>query len=231
MMVDPQPSPSMAPFLKDWGVTVNNDVVLDVSGAGRLMGTGPEIPLVISYETHRITERFDSMTFFPFTRSLEPNSTLPDGITVEPLFKTNPNSWGETNLRSSNASYDPPEDRKGPLTLAVAVTKKIKSSDSDSDADSDANPGSAGRIVVTGTSNFPVNAYFPAQGNGNMFLNMVSWLAEDEDLISIRPKPTDDRRIILSQSQLSLLRLITVFLLPGIALVTGVLVVVNRRRR
>ena len=64
-----------------------------------------------------------------------------------------------------------------------------------------------------------------------MFLNMVSWLAEDEDLISIRPKQTDDRRIILSQSQLSILRLITVFLLPGIALVTGVRGVVNRRRR
>ncbi|NLT65198.1 MAG: GldG family protein [Acidobacteria bacterium] len=231
LMVDPQPSPSMSPFLEDWGVTVNNDVVLDVSGAGRLMGTGPEIPLVISYEPHRITERFDSMTFFPYTRSLEPNPTPLDGITVEPLFKTSPDSWGETNLKSTNLSYDPPEDRKGPLALAVAITKQIKSSEADSDADSDANPGGAGRIVVTGTSTFPVNAYFPAQGNGNMFLNMVSWLAEDEDLISIRPKQTDDRRIILSQSQLSILRLITVFLLPGIALVTGVLVVVNRRRR
>ena len=86
-------------------------------------------------------------------------------------------------------------------------------------------------MVVTGTSNFPITAYFPAQGNGNLFLNMVSWLAQDEDLISIRPKPAEDRRILLSQSQLAALRLFTIFILPGIALVVGVAVVWNRRRR
>ena len=86
-------------------------------------------------------------------------------------------------------------------------------------------------MVVAGTSNFPINAYFPQQGNGNLFLNMVSWLAQDEDLISIRPKPQDDRRILLTQSQLSMIRLITIVILPGIALVVGIAVVANRRRR
>jgi ABC-type uncharacterized transport system involved in gliding motility auxiliary subunit len=85
--------------------------------------------------------------------------------------------------------------------------------------------------VVTGTSNFPINAYFPAQGNGNLFLNMVSWLAQDEDLISIRPKPAEDRRILLSQSQLAMVRLLTIVVLPGIALIVGIVVVRNRRRR
>ena len=60
---------------------------------------------------------------------------------------------------------------------------------------------------------------------------MVSWLAQDEDLISIRPKPQEDRRILLSQSQLSMLRLFTLFVLPGIALVAGIVVVMNRRRK
>jgi ABC-type uncharacterized transport system involved in gliding motility auxiliary subunit len=86
-------------------------------------------------------------------------------------------------------------------------------------------------MVVAGTSNFPINAYFLQQGNGNLFLNMVSWLAQDEDLISIRPKPQDDRRILLSQSQLSMIRLFTLIVLPGIALVVGIAVVLNRRRR
>ena len=69
------------------------------------------------------------------------------------------------------------------------------------------------------------------QGNGNLFLNMVSWLAQDEDLISIRPKPQDDRRILLTQSQLSILKLITIYGVPGIALIAGIVVVINRRRR
>lgn len=224
LLLDPHPSPSFDSFLKPWGVKVDNNLVLDVSGAGRLMGTGPSIPLVMNYESHPITDRFKAMTFFPFTRSIQPDSPVPAGLTVDTLFKSNENSWGETNLGTREASYDPTKDLKGPIPLAVAVTKEIKPS-------SDAGPAVKSRIVVTGTSNFPINAYFPAQGNGNLFLNIVSWLAQDEDLISIRPKPPEDRRILLSQTQLATLRLITLFILPGIALVAGVVVVWNRRRR
>jgi ABC-type uncharacterized transport system involved in gliding motility auxiliary subunit len=222
--IDPSPSPSLQPFFKNWGVQVDNDLVLDVSGAGRLMGADESIPLVLSYENHKVTDRFKAMTFFPLTRSIQPEKTVPSGITVETLFKSNPNSWGETNLSGREASYDASKDLKGPLSLAVAATKEIKPS-------SDKSPAVRARMVVVGTSRFPLNAYFSVQGNGNLFLNMVSWLAQDEDLISIRPKPVQDRRILLSQSQLALLRLIAVFLLPGIALVAGIVVVWNRRRR
>jgi ABC-type uncharacterized transport system involved in gliding motility auxiliary subunit len=224
LLVDPQPAPTLEPILKEWGIKADNDLVLDVSGVGKLMGAGPSIPLVTSYENHRITDRFREMTFFPFTRSVEPEKTAPTGVTVESLFKTNPNSWGETNLNSKEASYDPGTDLKGPLSLAVAATKEITPA-------SDKSPAVRSRMVVAGTSNFPVNAYFPTAGNGNLFLNMVSWLAQDEDLISIRPKPPEDRRIVMSQNQMSILRLITIFILPGIALVVGIVVVVKRRRR
>jgi len=224
LLVDPHPAPSFDAFLKNWGIKVDNDLVLDVSGVGRLMGAGPSIPLVTSYENHRITERFKAMTFFPLTRSVEPDKSIPSGITVDTLFKSNPNSWGETNLNNRQASYDPGSDLKGPLSLAVAAVKEVKPA-------SDASPALKSRLVVTGTSNFPVNAYFPLQGNGNLFLNMVSWLAQDEDLISIRPKSPDDRRIVLSESQITLVQLLTVFALPGIALIVGIVVVVKRRRR
>jgi ABC-type uncharacterized transport system involved in gliding motility auxiliary subunit len=210
--------------LKDWGIKADNDIVLDVSGVGRLFGAGPSIPLVRSYENHKITDRFRAMTFFPSTRSIEPESSLPSGTTVDILFKSDPNSWGETDLKSEQASYDPGKDLKGPVSLAVAATKEVKPA-------SDNAPALKSRMVVTGTSAFPVNAYFPLQGNGNLFMNMVSWLAQDEDLISIRPKPPEDRRIVLSQSQMAMLRLFTVFVLPGIALFVGIVVFVNRRRR
>ena len=223
-LVDPSPSPSLQSFLKGWGVQVNNDLVLDVSGAGRLMGADESIPLVLEYENHKVTDRFKAMTFFPLTRSVQPEKTVPAGLTVETLFKSNPNSWGETNLGGREASFDDSKDLKGPLSLAVAVTREIKPS-------SEKSPAVRARMIVGGTSSFPVNAYFSLQGNGNLFLNMVSWLAQDEDLISIRPKPVDDRRILLSQSQLAMLRLLAMFLLPGIALVAGIIVVWNRRRK
>jgi ABC-type uncharacterized transport system involved in gliding motility auxiliary subunit len=224
VMVDPTPAPSLQNFLKDWGVQVDSDVVLDVSGAGRLMGAGPSIPLVINYESHKITDRFNAMTFFPLTRSIRPGSDIPKGITVETLFKSHPNSWGETNLNDAKAEFNPGKDLQGPLSLAVAATKEIKPS-------IDNNPEVKSRLVVVGTSHFAIDAYFANQGNGNLFLNMVSWLALDEDLISIRPKPVKDRRIILSQSQMGMLRLLTLYILPGIVFVIGIMVFVNRRRR
>jgi ABC-type uncharacterized transport system involved in gliding motility auxiliary subunit len=224
LLMDPHPAPSFESFLKAWGIQADNDLVLDVSGAGRLMGTGPSIPLVLNYESHAITDRFKEMTFFPLTRSIQQAKDVPGGITVESLFKSNENSWGETDLSKSEASFDPDQDLKGPLSLAVAAIKEIRPS-------SDKEPAVKARLVVTGTSSFPINAYFPAQGNGNLFLNIVSWLAQDEDLISIRPKPAEDRRILLSQSQLATVRLISMFVLPAIALIAGIIVVWNRRRR
>jgi ABC-type uncharacterized transport system involved in gliding motility auxiliary subunit len=224
VLVDPTPAPSLQSFFKEWGVQVDNDLVLDVSGFGQLLGANESIPLVRRYESHKITDRFRAMTFFPLTRSIQPDKALPSGITVEPLFKSDAKSWGETNLKNRQASFDPGEDLKGPLPLAVAVTKEIKPA-------SDTGSAVKARMVVVGTSNFPINSYFENQGNGNLFLNMVSWLAQDEDLISVRPKSPEDRRVMLSQSQLSLLRLFVVFLLPGIALVIGIVVFVNRRRK
>ncbi len=224
VMVDPPPDgASLEGFLKEWGVKDDNDVVLDVSGVGRLMGAGPSIPLVARYETHKITDRFRAMTFFPLARSVEATKDSVSGVTVETLFKSNPNSWGETDLKSKEASFDEKTDLKGPLSMAVAVSKEVKPASDNSSA-------LKARMVVVGDSDFAVNSYFPDQGNGNLFLNMVSWLAQDEDLISIRPKAPEDRRILLSQSQIAMLRLLTVFLLPGAVLVVGIVVWTRRRK-
>jgi len=139
---------------------------------------------------------------------------------VETLFKSNANSWGETDFNNTSFSFDQGKDLQGPLPLAVAVTKEIQSA-------TDQKPGTKARMAVIGTSNFAIDAYFATQGNGNLFLNMVSWLAQDEDLISIRPKQATDRRIPLSESQSAMIRLFTIFILPGIVLIIGVVVFVN----
>ena len=223
LMLDPPPAPGLDSFLKGWGVKADNTVVLDVSGAGRLMGAGPSIPLVLKYETHKVTDRFKMMTFFPFARSISPAKESVSGVTVDILFKSNPESWGETNLKSGEASFDEKTDLKGPLSLAVAVTKEVK-------AATEKEPEVKARMVVVGDSDFATNAYFRGQGNGNLFLNMISWLSQDEDLISIRPKPPEDRRIMLSQSQQRMLLYFTVLVLPACVLVTGITVWTRRRR-
>ena len=57
--------------LTGWGVTVDPDLVLDGSGLGQIFGFGPEIPVIMQYESHQITQPFGRvMTAFPLVRSL-----------------------------------------------------------------------------------------------------------------------------------------------------------------
>jgi ABC-type uncharacterized transport system involved in gliding motility auxiliary subunit len=84
--------------------------------------------------------------------------------------------------------------------------------------------------VVYGNSAFAANGAFGLQGNGNLFLNTVSWLAQDENFISIRPKSPDDRRITMTDAQGRLVSYVLVLLLPVGIIGAGINVWAQRRR-
>jgi ABC-type uncharacterized transport system involved in gliding motility auxiliary subunit len=216
-MVDPPPGASLSDFLKKWSIDVGNNIVLDASGVGRLFGAGPSIPLVSTYSRHKITERFNTMTFFPLVQSVKPVMPPVTGVTVEELFSSNERSWGETNLKSGEAKFDENVDMKGPISLAVAATK-------------DLSENKKTRLVVVGDSDFASNGFFGSQGNGNLFLNTVTWLAQDENFISIRPKNPEDRRLTMTEAQGRLVSYVAVLLLPLSIMVAGVSVWMKRRK-
>jgi len=60
-------------------------------------------------------------------------------------------------------------------------------------------------------------------------LNTMNWLSSDEDLISIRPKEQEDRRITMTQAQLSWVRITSQFILPMVVIFAGVSVWLKRR--
>ena len=60
-------------------------------------------------------------------------------------------------------------------------------------------------------------------------MNAVSWLAEQEDLISIRPHDPEDRRVNLTRGQSRLVFWVTVVLMPLAVLGIGMVIYVKRR--
>jgi ABC-type uncharacterized transport system involved in gliding motility auxiliary subunit len=87
----------------------------------------------------------------------------------------------------------------------------------------DAPPKRETRIVVFGDSDFASNdGLGMAPGNRDLFLNTINWLAQQENLISIRPKAPDDRRVTLTEDQQSMVMIFSIILLPGIVLASGV---------
>jgi ABC-type uncharacterized transport system involved in gliding motility auxiliary subunit len=217
IFLDPPPAASLSEFMKKWSIDVGNNIVVDASGVGRLFGAGPSIPLVTKYSRHKITERFNVMTFFPLVRSVTAAKEPANGLTVSSLFESNDRSWGETDTKSNEVSFDEKKDLKGPVSLAVVATKDLPEN-------------KKARLVVFGDSDFASNSAFGLQGNGNLFLNTVSWLAQDESFISIRTKNPEDRRLTLTEAQGRLVSYVTLLFLPVGVLAAGISVWMKRRK-
>ena len=83
--------------------------------------------------------------------------------------------------------------------------------------------------MVVGSSSWAANSFISFNGNRDLALNAVNWLASDEDLISIRPKDPDDRRITLTRAQMNWIRIVSQFVLP-LLVVAGGISVWSRRR-
>jgi len=84
-------------------------------------------------------------------------------------------------------------------------------------------------VVVVGSSGFLANGILRFNGNSDLAMNMMNWLSADEELISIRPKDPQDRRLSLTRSQMSFVLYGSVVLLPLMVIAAGVSVWWRRR--
>lgn len=202
--------------LAGWGVTLDKDLILDLNPIGQLAGLGPQVALVTNYDPHPIVnEMKGTATGFPISRSLEIKNT--DKTTVEKLFDSSSSSLATENLTSPQVDVRDPKNKKGPLTIAAAGTYNT------------GKQNSQGRFVVVGSSDWASNSFINFNGNHDLAANMVNWLASDEDLISIRPKEQEDRRVTMTKAQMNLVRTTSQFLLPLAVVVWGVSVWWKRR--
>jgi ABC-type uncharacterized transport system involved in gliding motility auxiliary subunit len=215
-------------LLKDWGIEAGNDIVLDVSGMGRLIGTDESVPVAAPpYPVHPITENFSLLTAYPLARSMSPVEGGVNGHTAQKIVETSKSSWGETNLKgltSGQPAKLDEGDKPGPVALASAVSAPATVTPPPKDAKKDGdNPKPAEtRLVAFGDSDFASNGALGVAGNRDLFLNTVNWLAQQENLIAIRPRDPEDRRITLTADQMRRIFYLTVLIVPGLVLLAGV---------
>ena len=207
---------ALTSLLQGWGVTAEKNLILDLNPMGQLLGVGPQVALVRNYDSHAIVDGMKgTATGFPLSRSLDIKNS--DKTSVQKLFDSSESSLATSNLSSPAVDPNDPKNKKGPLTIAAAATYNTGKQDSQ------------GRFVVVGSSSWAANSFLNFNGNSDLALNAVDWLASDEDLISIRPKEQEDRRITMTQSQVNWVRITSQFLLPLLAIVMGVSVWWKRR--
>ena len=242
-------------LLSRWGVTLGDDIVVDGSAMGQLLGTDASVPVAADYPSHPITDRFNVLTAFPLARSVEPTPNGTSNLIAEAFLQTGSQSWAETDIarltQTSEVELQENQgDRPGPVTIGVAVTAAISrsitetgkatlsaqgestappepTSDASTLLESAANPSGDAqnietRLVVVGDSDFAANYSLGIQGNRDLFLNIANWLTQQENLVAIRPRQPEDRRITLTADQQLRIFWLSVFMIPGVVLGTGI---------
>ncbi|MDA1094566.1 MAG: Gldg family protein [Acidobacteria bacterium] len=226
-------------LLGEWGVEAGTDIVVDGSGMGQLFGADASVPVAADYPSHPITEQFNLLTAYPLARSVRPTTTPVAGRIPQPFIQTSPQSWAEANIDALTGGEvelnEEVGDRPGPIVIGVAVSapapnpsatspdsETAPSEDAAETEEADPSDPPETRMVVIGDSDFATNGVVGIQGNRDMFLNAVSWLAQQENLIAIRPREPDDRRLTVTADQQRRLFWLSILFIPAAALGTGV---------
>jgi ABC-type uncharacterized transport system involved in gliding motility auxiliary subunit len=196
-----------------WGIKLGVDVVIDPN-------VNPKYVAVEStYGNHSITSKLNNaVSIYPTSRSIEVG-TVPATVTQTILVQTAANAWGETDYTSVQSQTETPDqgkDNLGPVTLAMAATDSATKA----------------RLVVVGDAEFASNQFFSQYANGDFAINSIDWAAQQESQISLTPKQTTSRFLVPPQGYVTgLILLGTVFLMPGIVIIAGIVTWVQRKRR
>ena len=211
-------------LMKKWGVSIGNDLVLDMVVYDVHRSTSAPFP---RFELHEITRQLPSYLAFPKTRSVTPIESPKTDLTVKSLAKTvSPLgvSWGEVERTSggkfSGNGYTEGVDLPAPVSLAVAVEKHMSMN---------SNNMSPTRIVVFGCSNFAMNFYFQT-ANRYLLLATVNWITEEGDLIAIiEPDLSKQMLRSMTSQQAGVVQITAIFLIPLVVFIAGLVVWWNRR--
>lgn len=199
----------------DWGITLNDDVVID--------GVNTQNPFAaissnINYG-HPITQLMTSnlSVIMPQARSITIGESK-ENVTQTWLVGTTENSWGESDIESSDGpAFDPAADVQGPLYLAVAGENTV----------------TKGRVVVVGNSLFAIDGNFDFYGNGNFIINSIDWAAEQEDILNLTTRPRTERTFVAPNAtwQFVLIVIVLSLVIPGMVVFFGISAWIARRKR
>lgn len=205
----------LAKYLDEtWGILLGSDMVVDVSS------NSPFVAFAGSYANHAITQKMQGLgSYFPTARSVLLSREIPENTRLE-LVMTSEQAWAESDLAAITAQQEiGPTEGETVGNVSVAVISENSTTNQN-------------RVVVIGDSDFATDVNFVRLGNSDLFINLIDWAAEQENLINLTPKDATQRVLVPAQRYtIGLLLFSSVFLLPGLVLVAGITVWIQRRRR
>lgn len=182
-LADQEPLHGLQALVEQLGIALTPGTVLDPQA--QEMKVAATFAIGAAYGRHPLFENFNVITVFPFARevvALEGER----GWRATPLVQVAARGWLENGKLDDKAAFDKGRDKAGPITIAVALERNVETREQ--------------RVAVIGNGNFLANQYLGNAGNLDLGINLVNWLAGDENLIAIQPRATRDAQVELSQN-------------------------------
>lgn len=224
VFLEPDSDGGLAGLAKQWHVELHQDLVVDTNPVNRFLGFGPASPMLEPPEAavdHPVVKSLVAPVVFMTTRSLGIASGGLTGVEAKSLLDSGGSAWGETNLVGGSASFDD-KDFAGPVSVMATATKSVTEGDKRTDE---------ARLVLAGDSQWLDNKYLSVQGNRDLAINIVHWLAEEQARIAIRPRSRGASQLFLTGSQMGQVKFLAQDILPVLVVAFGLGIVLVRRKR
>jgi len=211
-LIDPGPLYGLQPIAEMLRLVLTPGVVVDPD-AGRF-DASPATAVGTSYGRHPITNVLSKNTFFPLARQIE--NIENEEWRITPLVQVAQRGWVEVGKLDGKITFDKNRDTPGPVVIAVAFERSVGDRQQ--------------RVVTVGTGEFLSNTFLGNLGNLDLGVNIINWLAGDDNLITIQPRSAADNSIDIDQPTLYLIAFSFLLVLPLAFIITGAVIWWRRRR-
>ena len=215
-LIDTEPLHGLQPIAELLALTLGPGTVVDPDAAR--LNASPTMAVAANYARHPLTDNFRLNTVFPFARQIGFNDKGGEngGWRVARLIDVAPRGWVETGKLDNTIAFDKARDVPGPVNIAIALERTVNDR--------------VQRVVVVGNGHFISNQYIGIGGNLELGVNFVNWLAGDDTLITIQPRPARDSSLELARASQYVILFGFLFFLPLTFVSTGILIWWRRRK-
>lgn len=210
-LIDTEPLRGLQPLAEKLGLVLTPGTVIDPALPPR---SGPPVfAVAANYARHPVAGTLQYNTLFPHSRQIGADDG--SGWRVTPLIDVAPRGWVETGKLDAKSTFDKSRDFPGPVNIAAALERTVGDREQ--------------RIVVVGTGHFLSNSFIGNGGNLALGVSMMNWLAGEDALVTIDPRPAADTQLEVSTLQLYVIAVIVLLALPLLFALTGTVVWWRRR--
>ena len=187
LAADPNQQHNLAQVTKILGIEFQNNFILDIQGQKLANNAVLSVGSIYNAQ-HFITQNIpvSEYTLFSYASALQKAPDALEYYNIQSLVRSGEESFTQNKLQV-DAVFNPKTDRKGPLDIIMISEGEMYRLKDPRNIESGVEKNKF-KAVVAGDSDFFSNKFFTQVFNRDLSLNIIAYLADDMEQVSIRPK-------------------------------------------